>query len=87
MSLAPSRPTNVEARKTVEALERRLIELELNERSRSIDLRVIMRDLQGFQIEILKKFEELDKKVDDNLVSLAQRCDKMEKAVVKYKPG
>ena len=39
ISLAPALPKNVEARKTIEALETRLMELELNERTRSIDLR------------------------------------------------
>ena len=87
VSLAPARPANIDARKTVEALENRLIELEIHERSRSIDLRVIMRELQSFQIDIYKRFEELEKHVDDSLVSLAIKCDKMEKVVLKYKPS
>ncbi|EGF84076.1 hypothetical protein BATDEDRAFT_85450 [Batrachochytrium dendrobatidis JAM81] len=87
VSLAPAQPVNVESRKTIESLEKRLLELELNERARSIDLRVIMRDLQFFQLEMHKTMEELQKKVDDGLVSLALKCDKMERAVVKYKPA
>jgi hypothetical protein len=39
VSLAPARPANQEMRKTVESLEQRLLEVERNERTRSIDLR------------------------------------------------
>ncbi|KAI8901182.1 hypothetical protein BC833DRAFT_174635 [Globomyces pollinis-pini] len=85
ISLAPARPINIESRKTIEALEKRLVELEGSERTRSIDLKVIMRDFQGFQVMMMKKFEELDKKVDDGLVGLAYKCEKMEKLVTKYK--
>lgn len=42
VSLAPSRPANIEQRKTVDSLEKRLLEVERNERTRSIDLRGIM---------------------------------------------
>ncbi|KAI8926729.1 hypothetical protein BC831DRAFT_455220 [Entophlyctis helioformis] len=87
VSLAPSRPANIETRKTIEALERRLLEIELHERARSIDLRVVMRDLQTFQIDMYKRFEELDRRVEDGLVALSQKCERMEKAVTKYKPG
>ncbi|KAJ1342816.1 hypothetical protein BSLG_002635 [Batrachochytrium salamandrivorans] len=71
ISLAPAQPVNMESRKTIESLERRLMELELNERARSIDIRVIMRELQFFQVEIHKTFDDLEKKVDEGLVSLA----------------
>ncbi|KAL2919844.1 hypothetical protein HK105_200761 [Polyrhizophydium stewartii] len=87
VSLAPAQPVNLESRKTIESLESRLLELELNERVRSIDLRVVMRDLQSFQIDMYKRFEDLEKRVEDGLVSLGAKCDKMEKAVAKYKPG
>lgn len=85
VSLAPARPGNQEMRKTVESLEYRLLEVERNERTRSIDLRVAMRDFQHFQISLFKKFEDLDKKVDDGLIGLALKCEKMEKMVSKYK--
>jgi len=39
VSLAPCRPSNIEQRKTVDSLEKRLLEVERNERTRSIDLR------------------------------------------------
>ncbi|KAJ2997830.1 autophagy protein atg9 [Globomyces sp. JEL0801] len=39
ISLAPARPINIESRKTIEALEKRLVELEGSERTRSIDLK------------------------------------------------
>lgn len=39
VSLAPARPANQETRRTVESLEHRLLEVERNERTRSIDLR------------------------------------------------
>ncbi|KAH6595120.1 hypothetical protein BASA50_006106 [Batrachochytrium salamandrivorans] len=65
ISLAPAQPVNMESRKTIESLERRLMELELNERARSIDIRVIMRELQFFQVEIHKTFDDLEKKVDE----------------------
>jgi hypothetical protein len=84
VSLAPARPANLEQRKTIDAIEKRLLEVERNERARSIDLRVIMRELQAFQVVMLKRMEELDKKVDDGLVGLAFKCEKMEKLVVKY---
>ncbi|KAI8915901.1 hypothetical protein EDD86DRAFT_185877 [Gorgonomyces haynaldii] len=84
ISLAPARPQNTETRRNVEALERRLLELELNERARSIDLRVLMRDMQMFQVDLYKKFEDLEKKVEDGLFGLATKCEKMEKAVLKY---
>lgn len=44
-----------------------------------------MRDFQMFQISMLKKFEDLDKKVDEGLLGLAYKCDRMEKLVQKYK--
>lgn len=56
------------------------------ERTRSIDLRVIMRDMQGFQMEMHRKFEDLEKKMDDGLFGLGVKCEKMERAVLKYKP-
>ena len=87
ISLAPARPQNAETRKTIESLERRLLDIELAERSRSIDLRVVMRDLQRFQVELYKKFEDLDKKMDDGLFGLGVKCEKMERAVMKYKPN
>ncbi|KAJ3313021.1 hypothetical protein HDV04_002310 [Boothiomyces sp. JEL0838] len=85
VSLAPAQPANIETRKTIEALEKRLLKVEINERSRSIDLSIVMRDFLGYSVMMMKKFEELDKKVDEGLVSLAAKCDKMEKTVLKYK--
>jgi hypothetical protein len=73
-------------RKTVESLEERLLRIEMQERSRSIDLRVVMMELQSFQIDILKRFEELDKRMNDGLFGLAVKCDKMERAVQRFKP-
>ncbi|KAJ3305115.1 hypothetical protein HDV03_002042 [Kappamyces sp. JEL0829] len=84
VSLAPARPANLETRKTVESLEQRLLEVERNERTRSIDLKVAMRDFQIFQISMIKKMEELDQKVDQGLIGLAVKCEKMERLVAKY---
>ena len=39
MTSAPAQPQNQEARNTIEQLEERLLDLELKERARSIDLR------------------------------------------------
>ena len=44
-----------------------------------------MRDFQIFQVGILKRMEELDQKVDNGLIGLAAKCEKMEKLVSKYK--
>ncbi|KAJ3275901.1 hypothetical protein HDV01_006767 [Terramyces sp. JEL0728] len=85
VSLAPAQPANIESKKSIEALEKRLLKVEINERSRSIDLSVVMRDFLGYSVMMMKKFEELDKKVDEGLVSLSAKCDKMEKTVLKYK--
>jgi hypothetical protein len=84
VSLAPARPANVEQRLTIDAIEKRLLEVERNERTRSIDLRMIMRELQGFQVHMTKRMEDIDKKVDDGLIGLGVKCEKMERMVLKY---
>jgi hypothetical protein len=84
VSLAPARPVNLEQRMVIDSLEKRLLEVERNERTRSIDLRVIMRELQGFQLIMIKRMDDLDKKVDDGLGGLAVKCEKMERIVDKY---
>ena len=45
-----------------------------------------MRDLQTFQIDMYKRMNGLEKNVEDGLVQLAMKCDKMEKIVSKYIP-
>jgi hypothetical protein len=43
------------------------------ERSRSIDIRIIMRDLQTFQIDMFRKFEILEKSMEDGLIFIELR--------------
>ncbi|KND01371.1 uncharacterized protein SPPG_03184 [Spizellomyces punctatus DAOM BR117] len=85
VSMAPAQPQNLKTKHTMQGLEQRLLELELRERARSIDLRVIMDRLQSFQVDIYKRLEGMEKKVDDTLAGLAVKCDKMEKVVARYK--
>ncbi|KAJ3045564.1 hypothetical protein HDV00_009221 [Rhizophlyctis rosea] len=85
VTMAPQQPQNQEARNTIEQLEERLLDLELKERARSIDLRVVMERLQVFQVDIYKRLEGMEKKVDETLASLSVKCDKMEKLVNRYK--
>lgn len=44
-----------------------------------------MERLQAFQVDIYKRLELMEKKVDDTLSGLAVKCDKMEKVVARYK--
>ncbi|KAJ3025586.1 hypothetical protein HK097_006653 [Rhizophlyctis rosea] len=83
--MAPAQPQNQQARNTIEQLEERLLDLELRERARSIDLRVVMERLQVFQVDIYKRLEGMEKKVDETLAGLSVKCDKMEKLVNRYK--
>ncbi|KAJ3293522.1 hypothetical protein HK104_004394 [Borealophlyctis nickersoniae] len=85
VTLAPAQPQNQKARDTIEQLESRLLELELRERARSIDLRVVMDQLRGFQVDIYKRLETMEKKVDETLSTLSVKCDKMEKLVNRYR--
>ncbi|KAI8921027.1 hypothetical protein DFJ77DRAFT_448292 [Powellomyces hirtus] len=85
VSLAPAQPQNLKVKGTIQDLEQRLLELELRERARSIDLRVIMDRLQVFQVDIYKRLETMEKKVDETLLGLATKCDRMEKVVARYK--
>ncbi|KAJ3176318.1 hypothetical protein HDU87_005360 [Geranomyces variabilis] len=85
VSLAPAQPQNLKVKGTIQDLEQRLLELELRERARSIDLRVIMDRLQVFQVDIYKRLESMEKRVDETLVGLATKCTAMEKVVGKYK--
>ena len=63
----------------------KLIELERNERTRSIDLKLIMRELQGFQVNMLQKLAVFEKQVEDGLKGLTVKCTKLEQIVSKYK--
>ncbi|KAI8801194.1 hypothetical protein BJ742DRAFT_716155 [Cladochytrium replicatum] len=83
-SLAPERPVNPKAEGTILALEERLAQLELEERARSVDLRVIMTKLQTFQVDSFKRLESLDKRVDDLILKLDARCERMEKVVARF---
>ncbi|RKO99946.1 hypothetical protein CXG81DRAFT_13838 [Caulochytrium protostelioides] len=83
ISLAPARPQNRIAQETLEGFEQQLVQLEIAERGRSIDLRAIMGRLQSFQLEFFHRLELMEKKLDENLKTLEARCDKMEKTVAK----
>ncbi|RKO86086.1 hypothetical protein BDK51DRAFT_34934 [Blyttiomyces helicus] len=85
ITLAPARPMNLSARNTIEKLEEQLLELEMNERARSIDLRVIMDTLQGFQLDVYKRLEAMEKRVEETMGSLSVKCDRMEKTVARYR--
>jgi hypothetical protein len=66
-------------------LERKLLELEMRERARSIDIKNLMGELTEFQVEYYKRLEDLELKLDQTLAGLAIKCDKLEKVVVRYK--
>ncbi|KAI9011390.1 hypothetical protein BC832DRAFT_590617 [Gaertneriomyces semiglobifer] len=85
VTLAPAQPQNVEVKGTIEHLEQRLLELELHERGRSIDLRVVMERLQGFQLDMTKRLEVMEKKTDETIVALSTKIDKMDKMAARYK--
>ncbi|KAI9096601.1 hypothetical protein DFS34DRAFT_650694 [Phlyctochytrium arcticum] len=85
VAIAPPQPVNLKVKHTMAELEQRLVEIELRERARSIDLRVIMDRLQGFQVDIYKRLENMEKKVDETMAGLAVKCDKMERVVARYK--
>ena len=82
--MAPEK-TKVHSLDTVERLERKLLELEMRERARSIDIKNLMGELTGFQVEYYKRLEDLERKLDQTLAGLALKCDKLEKVVVRYK--
>lgn len=46
---------------------------------------VVMDRLQGFQVDIYKRLENMEKKADETLGGLAVKCDKMEKLVNRYR--
>ena len=77
-------PQNLD-RSSVTALEVRLLELEINERARSIDVRAIMTKMQDLQLDIFKRLEAMDKKVDQNAHELSWKCEKSEAALKKYR--
>jgi hypothetical protein len=85
VSLAPELPKSLGAVKTVESVENRLLELEMAERARSIDMKACMTELTQFQLEYYKRLEQMEKKLDEALVGLAAKCDKLEKVVQRYK--
>ena len=43
-----------------------------------------MERLQVFQVDIYKRLEGMEKKVDETLAGLSVKCDKMEKLVNRY---
>ncbi|TPX47513.1 hypothetical protein SeMB42_g02265 [Synchytrium endobioticum] len=77
-------PQNLD-KSSVAALEARLLELELHERARSIDIRAIMEKMQALQLDMFKKLEATDKKVDQNAHELSWKCEKSEAALKKYR--
>ena len=83
--LGVPRPENKPSFTSVAELEMKLIELERNERTRSIDLKLIMQELQGFQVSMLTKLTTFEKQVEDGLKVLTQKCTKLEQTVSKYK--
>ena len=79
------RPENKPSYTSIAELEMKLIELERNERTRSIDLKLIMQELQGFQVAMLTKLGTFEKQVEDGLKGLTTKCSKLEQVVAKYK--
>ncbi|TPX37604.1 hypothetical protein SmJEL517_g00499 [Synchytrium microbalum] len=75
-------PSNLD-KSSITALEQRLLELELHERARSIDIRAIMEKMQTLQLDMFKKLEAMDKKVDQNAHELSWKCEKSEAALKK----
>ena len=85
VALAPEIPKSQKSIRTIENLERRLMELEMRERARSIDIKGLVTELQGFQIEYYKRLEDLEVKVNQTLEGLGVKCDKLEKIVERYR--
>ncbi|KAJ3376498.1 hypothetical protein HDU92_000265, partial [Lobulomyces angularis] len=81
VTIAPTKPQNKNVKSCLETLEEQLIELEIRERARSIDIKVIMERLQFLQMDMFKKLDLLDKKVEENFAKLDMKCDKMEKII------
>ncbi|KAI9344935.1 hypothetical protein BDR26DRAFT_856966 [Obelidium mucronatum] len=84
VTMGEARPQNA-ADKTIEALEQQIVQLELLERTRSIDLKMVMEGLFSFQVEYQKKFEALDKKVEEMASRLDSKCDRLNATLQRYK--
>ncbi|KAJ1562027.1 hypothetical protein HK096_002397 [Nowakowskiella sp. JEL0078] len=78
-TIAPLAPTNNQLRVNVADLESQLQNLELQERARSIDLRVLMETFLKFQQDMMKKIDSLEKKVEEGVTKLDAKCDRLEK--------
>ncbi|KAJ3411831.1 hypothetical protein HDV05_001673 [Chytridiales sp. JEL 0842] len=85
VTMGATRPQNTNTQRTIENLEEQLIKLELLERTRSIDLKAVMDSLQSFQLDFQKKFEGLEKRVDETTVKLDKKCEKLEKAMARFR--
>lgn len=82
--MSPALPKNKVIKTSIESLEQQLLELEIRERARSIDISLIMDRLQHFQVYMFRKLDELDKKVDETHTKMEIRCQKLEKTVNRY---
>lgn len=85
VSLAPEPFKSQKDTRTLELLEKRLIELEMRERARSIDIKVLMEELKSFQIEYYGRLEAMEKKLDEKLEGLQSKCERLAGVVVRYK--
>ncbi len=85
VSLAPEPYRSEKEIRTLELLEKRLLELELRERARSIDIKVLMEELKSFQIEYYGRLEIMEKKLDEKLEGLQSKCERLASVVVRYK--
>ncbi|KAJ3058943.1 hypothetical protein BCR33DRAFT_712754 [Rhizoclosmatium globosum] len=83
-TMAEARPQNA-ADHTIEALEQQIVQLELLERARSIDLKMVMENLLSFQTEFQKKFEALDKKVGEMSNRLDQKAERLSATLQRFK--
>ncbi|KAI8840977.1 hypothetical protein BJ741DRAFT_594939 [Chytriomyces cf. hyalinus JEL632] len=84
VTMAEARPINA-ADKTMESLEQQIMQLELLERTRSIDLKMVMENLQSFQLDFHKRFEYLDKKVDEMTAKVDAKCERLNATLQRYK--
>ncbi|KAI9366712.1 hypothetical protein DFJ73DRAFT_653859 [Zopfochytrium polystomum] len=85
VTLGETRPQNQQTRQTIESLEEQLILLEQMERARSIDLKTVMEQLQACQLDFHKRFELLDKKVDDVAAKLDTKCERLERSMARLR--
>ncbi|KAI8612722.1 hypothetical protein BC830DRAFT_1231006 [Chytriomyces sp. MP71] len=84
VTMGPARPLPA-TEMTIEALEQQILQLESLERTRSIDLKTVMENLQAFQVDFTKKMEFLDKKVDEMTAKVDVKCDRLNATLQRYK--